>query len=240
MLSNPSAALHALGLALYGANLCARLFGALISFGYAVIGVSSLAFQIKLPAEIDTNDVNFGDWSDTFLTGWLLIVTLACIVAFLTAALTVTYETYLRVEKSRVKNHIRRSEPSKLSRKLSTLVSVSRKKLVQHVDAAELRSTESDAISAACNSNLPSAAATKAHPRRSSSGLTSDELLSSDDLEILRLFSVQSLRRLKSKRRQPLLSQTLALIPRVRHDLSPIFPFAASLHLAECAMSLRR
>jgi len=239
MLSNPSAALHALGLALYGANLCARLFGTLISFGYAVIGVSSLAFQIKLPVEIDTNDVNFGDWSDTFLTGWLLIVTLACIVAFLTAAFTVTYETYLRVEKSRVKNHIRRSEPSKLS-KLSTLVSVSRKKLVQHVDAAELRSTESDAISAACNSNLPSAAATKAHPRRSSSGLTSDELLSSDDLEILRLFSVQSLRRLKSKRRQPLLSQTLALIPRVRRDLSPIFAFAASLHLAECAMSLRR
>ena len=239
MLSNPSAALHALGLALYGANLCARLFGTLISFGYAVIGVSSLAFQIKLPVEIDTNDVNFGDWSDTFLTGWLLIVTLACIVAFLTAALTVTYETYMRVEKSRVKNHIRRSEPSKLS-KLSTLVSVSRKKMVQHVDAAELRSTESDAISAACNSNLPSAAAIQAHPRRSSSGLTSDELLSSDDLEILRLFSVQSLRRLKSKRRQPMLSQTLALIPRVRHDLSPIFPFAASLHLAECAMSLRR
>jgi hypothetical protein len=239
MLSNPSAALHALGLALYGANLCARLFGALISFGYAVIGVSSLAFQIKLPVEIDPNDVNFGDWSDTFLTGWLLIVTLACIVAILTAALTVTYETYLRVEKSRVKNHIRRSEPSKLS-KLSTLVSVSRKKMVQHVDAAELGSKESDAISAACSSNLPPAAAIKAHPRRSSSGLTSDELLSSDDLEILRLFSVQSLRRLKSKRRQPMLSQTLALIPRVRHDLSPIFPFAASLLLAECAMSLRR
>lgn len=239
MLSNPSAALHALGPALCCANLRARLFGALISFGYAVIGVSSLAFQIKLPVEIDPNDVNFGDWSDTFLTGWLLIVTLACIVAFLTAALTVTYETYLRVEKSRIKNHIRRSEPSKLS-KLSTLVSVSRKKMVQHVDAAELGSTESDAIRAACSSNLPSAAAIKAHPRRSSSGLTSDELLSSDDLEILRLFSVQSLRRLKSKRRQPLLSQTLALIPRVRHDLSPIFPFAASLLLAECTMPLRR
>jgi hypothetical protein len=185
-----------------------------------VIAVSSLAFQ--LPG----NDGNVGliDWSDIFFSGWELIVAIACLLALLAAVATVAHETYQLVGYSQIKARVRANRPSIVA-KVRSLTTISTKKAKDAFGrAAPPKPNTAEPLSGEMGPSRP----IPKRPKLRSCGLNEEELLTNEQLGILKLFSVSTLRQVMSKKKRHFLSDIVALMSKVKATILPCSSFGRS------------
>ncbi len=191
-----------------------------------MIAVSSLAFQ--LPG--NDGNVDLIDWSDIFFSGWELIVAIACLLALLAAVATVAYETYQLVGYSQIKARVRASRPSIVA-KVRSLTTISTKKAKDTFGRAA-PPKPGEPLSGDIDPSRP----IPKRPKLRSCGLNEDELLTSDQLGILKLFSVSTLRRVMSKKKRHFLSDIVALMSKVQSNHSSTFILWQERDLADCCL----